>query len=379
MFAHRISQAAVVTILVSLLLNPVPTRGDIFDDILSISTAARDRATEARDRATEARTRATEARDRATQARDAATELRDNARLGLAALTAQVRTMIDEGIEDMQDMIERELEGRDAFIADGGCSLAVCVPFRQNLVTFLDDVQDIMNLILDILDANELQINFDRQIEIINLIPGRLLFPLHRVLAAEGNLLGPELLERTSVLKSDLAVLKDALLEPAERRSTAAGETPLESEVAGCAFVMNNYDLISNAKKGVSAHGVLFKVMGKRLSATGETTAEGANPGIHGYINVTVKDNKVKAMGETLDSASEALSKIAEFADDKLRDCVTFTAHLDAKNKHQEILDAIAEIQAPAPTRPADLDGDGDADLADYSLFQSDFGNMAGP
>jgi hypothetical protein len=360
-------RATVSTGLIAALLGPTGARADIIDDILSVSTAARDRATEARNRAIEAR-------DRATEARDAARELRDNARLGLAALTTQIRTMISEAVEDMQQMVERELEGRDAFIADGGCSQAVCVPFRQDLITFLQDIQAITNLILSILDAEELQINFDRQIDIINLIPGRALYPLYRVLAAEGNLLGPELLRRMSATKDDLAVLKEALHGPAGQASAAAEEapTPLESEVAGCTFVMNNYNRISTAKKAVSLHSVMFKVMGKRLSATGETTAEGANPGIHGYINVTIKDNKVKSVGEILDGVSESLSKIADFADDKLRDCVTFSALLTAQQKHQDILDAIT-------VKGADLDGDGDIDLVDFSLFQSAFGETGGP
>jgi hypothetical protein len=367
MSAHPMLRVTVSMALIAALLGTTRARADIIDDILSVSTAARDRATEARNRATEAR-------NRATEARNAAEELRDNARLGLAALTTQIRTTISEAVEDMQQMVERELEGRDAFITDGGCSQAVCAPFRQDLVTFLQDIQAITNLTLAILEAEELQINFDRQIDIINLIPGRALYPLYRVLAAEGNLLGPELLNRMSATRDDLAVLKEALQEPAVRASAAAGDapTPLESEVAGCTFVMNNYDRISAAKKAVSLHGVMFKVMGKRLSATGETTATGTNPGIAGYINVTIKDNKVKSTGEILDGVSEALSKIADFADDKLRDCVTFSALLKAQQKQQDILDAVT-------AKGADLDGDGDIDLVDYSFFQSAFGAAGGP
>ena len=41
-----------------------------------------------------------EARDRATEARNSANELRDNARLGLEALTGQIRNLIDEAVED---------------------------------------------------------------------------------------------------------------------------------------------------------------------------------------------------------------------------------------------------------------------------------------
>jgi len=353
-------------------------RADILDDILSLATSARDRATEARNRATEARDRATEARERATEARNSANELRDNARLGLTALTSQVRDTITEAVEDMQQFVERELEGRDAFIADGGCSLAVCEPFRQDLVSFLQNIQALMNMILSFLELEELYLDFDREVQIINVIPGRALYPLYRVLMVESQLFGPELFDRLDAAVNDLAVLKEALQGPAAQAAAARGDSPpLDSEVMSCTFVMNQYEAISMAKRAVSLHGIMFKVMGKRLKAKGETTAEGANPGIHGYINVTIKDNKEKSVGETLESVSEALSKIAEFADDKLRDCVVYTTLLDSRDRQQEILDAVKALEPPKGGQ-ADLDNDGNVDLADFSLFMNDFGT-SGP
>lgn len=354
-------------------------RAAILDDILGVATTARDRATQARDRATEARNRATLAFDRAAEARDNTQELVDNARMGLAALNDQVRDMITHAIEDMQQLVERELEGLSEFTADGGCSAAVCEPFRQDLIEWLQHTQAIVNSLFSIFHADELHLNFDREIAILNVIPGRLLFPLYRVLSADNSLVGTALLDRLSETESNLALIKDALAGSAPSAANRQGQTPLESEVASCAFLMDHYDAVGEAKMEVSDLATILKLSAKWLKSKGETTAEGANPGIHGYINVTIKDNALKEFGEKIEGVSEGLAKAAEKIDDKARDCVLFTAHLDTLKNQQDILNAIDGIKCPAVARTADLDRDGDTDLADYSLFQGAFDEVTGP
>jgi len=339
-------------------------KADILDDILGATTAARDRATQARDRATEAR-------DRATAARDSANEIRDHVREGVAALTDEVQTLISEAVEDLQQIAADELEGRDAFLTDGGCSMAVCEPFRENLVSLLRNIEALVNTVLSILEMEDLQFDFEREITVINLLPGRALFPLFRVLAVESNLLGSDtrgsgFLGQLSDAVAKLMVLKEAL------EDKICGEDPkgepktlLESEVRKCRCVMDNAANVEVAAKRVKLTGLALKLVGKGLSAKGETTAGGINPGIHGYINLTIKDNKKKAWGERLDGLSDILSKIAEAADDKLRDCLNFSTQA-------EILAGLGEIKAALD---GDLDRDGDIDLGDYSLFQRAFGS----
>lgn len=336
-------------------------KADILDDIFDLTTAARDRATQARDRAIEAR-------DRATEARNSANEIRDNVRQGVAALSVQVRTLISEAVEDLQGIVDDELEGREAFIADGGCSLAVCEPFRENLVMLLQNIQALVNTILEIVEMNELRLDFDREIDLINLLPGRVLFPLHRIFAVDTNLLGDTrgsgLVTRLSDTVDKLQVLKEALEDRfCGKEPDGEPKSLLEKEVRKCACVLNNADPVENAAKSVKLTGLALKLIGKRLSAKGETTAGGINPGVHGYINLTIKDNKKKAWAETLDGLSEALSKIAEGADDKLRDCLIFSTQA-------EILQGLQNVK---PVLTGDFDADGDIDLADYAHFQRKF------
>lgn len=337
-------------------------QADILDDILSLTTAARDRATQARDRAVEAR-------DRATEARNSANELRDNARLGLEALTGQIRDLIDEAVEDMQRLVESELEGRDAFVADGGCSLAVCEPFRESLVTLLQDIETLANTLLTIAELDGAHLDLQRERDIVNLLPGRALYPLYRVLGGDGNLMGnvaggSGLLQRMSEMVDQLLVLKSALEEQYCGSEPAVDDTLLGSEVKKCACVQANANAVENAAKGIKYTGMGIKLIGKRLKAKGETTASGANPGIHGYIQVTIKDNKRKEWGETLEGLGDALSKVAESADDKLRDCLVFSTQA-------EILQGLSDVKGQ---RRGDFNDDGVIDLADYSQFQLVFG-----
>ena len=330
--------------------------GDILDDILSSSQQAGNRAATARDRATEAR--------------DAAREVRDNARDGVAALTDQLRTAINDAVEDLRRTLEDELGGSDyaAFVdGENGCS-ADCEQFRLELRSFLLDLETVSNTLFVITGLDTMQFDFDRLRGIVDNLPGRVLFPLYRVLAVENdNLLGSivELLDNTA---ADLSLVQDVFSTEGMRMGT-----PL------CDVMTENPGLFEATAIALTTRAVATKLVGKLFAALGETTASG-DAGIHGYVHITYEDNFPKKFAAIIEAISESNFYVAEAVSSKLEFCLTLKTETDTEARYQavmtgqqEILGAIAAINCSSTQASADLDLDGDTDLVDYSLFQQAF------
>jgi hypothetical protein len=167
------------------------SRADILDDIKAISRGAAIRAGEARDRADEAR-------DRATEVRDSAADIRDDFRDGLALVTDEMRTAVDEAVEDLERLILETTEGREDFVADGGCSLDVCEPFRRDLISLFQNLQDLLNVLYDIAEMDAMHVDFQRLIRLLEQAPGRALFPVFQIVGEANNIFQGGLVDRLS-------------------------------------------------------------------------------------------------------------------------------------------------------------------------------------
>ncbi|MGE0481462.1 MAG: hypothetical protein AB7Q17_13420 [Phycisphaerae bacterium] len=311
--------------------------GDILDDIFSIATAARDRATEARNNAASARDRAIEARNNAAAARDTAIEMRDNMQAGLQALSAQVQDAIEEAVEDLQRDIQDEIAGRDAFIQSGAAD-----PFRANLAALVQRTEALFNALSAASGMANLTIDFGRLESAILALPDRALYPLYRTLVVEMNLFaGGALLTRLDEAAAQLALLAQVMSEADMNNGSASSF--LDGELARCEFVFDNYDDIRLASSALSALGGTLKLVGVILSAAGETQIHSTG-GVWGWVGVSLKNNRTKKVGIALSGAADAIFAVTGYAGTKLRYCAGVAIQSEQRDREEQILANQREI-----------------------------------
>lgn len=331
-------------------------------------------------RITTARDRATTARDNAIAARDSANEIRDNVRSGVIMLTGQMRDLVTEMVGDIQDRIDEEMAGRDAFIADGGCSVAACEPFRQDLVALMQSLETIGNAMVAMTELEGLTIDFGREISVVQAAPGRLLFPLYRAVSATGMLDGG-LVDQLGDAAESLLILQEILEEPAD--DMRGGGEPLSTdpilaaELESCRAVLTepltaefgpNGPVRSRvAMRNVISVGHGLKVSGTVMKAFGERATDDFEIQMHGYVGIKFNKSPIKKWGGVLAGLGNVLAPVTSAAHTKIRHCVLMY-------EQDQMLRAIEAVPDCPTTGSADLNGDGDVNLADYALFQQQFG-----
>lgn len=307
----------------------LPARGDILDDILSIVTAARDRATEARNNAASARDRATEARNNAATARDTAIEIRDTMQDGILTLSAEVRNAIDEAVDELQQGLAEEFEGRDAFEAGGQAE-----SFRQNLLGLIQDVQTLMNRLFDINGLPTTRVDFSLQLSLIQALPAKALYPMYRTCAVETNLFAPsgirDALQRAI---ADIEIIAVALDEPETPEEGAL----LDKELAVCAPVLDNLSEIRQACADLSKCGSAVKSLGGLFSALG-TTEIHKTGAVWGWAGVSLKNNRLKKIGGLLEGIGGAIGDASTKVNVRVRHCVLVGISAETRAREDEIL-----------------------------------------
>ena len=124
-----------------------------------------------------------EARNEARDSANSAREIRDRVRNATGAFSSQMQDAIQEAVEDVGRELTEELDGRDEFLASG------VEPFRQDLVTLLQNTESIQNALSSIAGGPADLLSLDRLIGIVEGLSGRALFPLYRVLASDSGIL----------------------------------------------------------------------------------------------------------------------------------------------------------------------------------------------
>lgn len=349
----------------------VPAEADIFDDVLNFTQTTTSRVTTARDRAAAAR-------NNAISARNSAEEVRDNIQAAVAMMTQQLRDLVSEGATDVQDAVTAYTAGRDAFIADGGCSVATCQPFRADLVGMLQDLQAISNSVLAIADLQGVAVDFSQEIDLVQNAPGRVLFPLHTAMNATN--MSSALFGDLSDAASALLLVRDLMAEPQD--DGARGSAPLSDDpiiadaLEGCRAVLTDTFTqqvgpggpvqarqalrdIANVAIGIRFGGTLFE-------AFGENWLDEYPVGIHGYVGVKIKANFPRKLGLGLAGVSQILASSASFVSTKTHYCIA----LYEQEQMWKQIDALNTCASGS----ADLNGDGSVNLFDYLLFQQQLG-----
>jgi hypothetical protein len=301
----------------------------------------------------------------ATGARAAAEEMRTRLRSGVNDLTADLQTMIDEAAAEARVILAEEKEGRDAFLPGGECA-AACTAFRNDLIELLTNLESLSKSVIDSTGLNA-DPDLTKLIESIRVAPGKVLFPLYRVTQA---LLASNLPERLAVAANDVKALTTLVL---------SGPPDLPD---ACELIAPRTTEIERAVRGVSVVGALVKIVGKVFNAVGETEFEGYAGG-WGFVGGTIKSNKKKTVGELLTGVSDAMSKVADYANGKLDLCATLAFREEAERSLAAISGSLAalnldlsHLDAPVSTRASQASVD--AVSASLSRVGADVATLVG-
>lgn len=298
---------------------------------------------------------------RATDAKNSAEEIRDRVREGVAALTDQLRTAIDGAVADVQRIVENELGGTEyVAFTDGpnSCSALTCEPFRQELLLLLDNFESSANGLFQVAALEQLQLNLGRMQGVIEVLPGRILFPLYRVFKMDnGDLLG-SLSDLLTELVADLEPITDIFATDA-----------VEAQI--CAVLTDNTLIFEVIIIRTTARAIGLKLLAKVFDAVGETAVSG-DVGVHGYTHVTYEENFPKKFAAVLEALSDAEFYIANAVRGKLEFCLMRQVEIVALERQAALLDGQSQI-LNAIRGNADLNTDGTTDLTDYALFLQEF------
>ncbi len=283
----------------------MPSRADILDNILDVSTTARDRATAARDRAKEAR--------------DFSEEMRTNMLDGVVTLSTDLRDAISEAIEDAQRVIVEEKEGRDAFIADGGCSVDTCQPFRQKLVGMMVGLETLLNTLGELAGGPGDLIDLQREITIVQNLPGRLLYPLYRVLEGQTGIFDGDIVQEINDTVQQLLVIASFMVEPIEGYTGNGFEFEFERDFV-CQLMLENPGVVRGAALGLRIAALRWKASSKLILALGKTSIE-PQGAIWGWAGANIKTDAATKIGTIMGGVADQLFQIASYSSSKMQHC----------------------------------------------------------
>lgn len=320
-------------------------------------------------RATEGRDRAIEAGERALEARDHAADMVGNMNDGVQNLTAEMRGRIQAAVAELEQALQHELAGAEAFMDGPNSCGPICEEFRADLVLLLTSLEDVSNALLS-LSAFNGQTDFSEEIAFVESLPGNVLFPLYRAFQALP-ILNEEFLTELSQTAANLQDVAPFIGQP-----VVAGGGGLIT----CELLLENKELLNkmiNAAEGIEKIGKILKGAGGLIKAIGKSKI-GTRVGIWGWAGVSYSSGLLEKIGELIGSVADRLTPVADKVEKKVQYCVLTTNQEDilamVETNRQEILDAIKTI--PRGNGP-DLNGDGTVNLQDYSSFQNAFGSTA--
>jgi len=239
-------------------------------------------------------------------------------------------------ITDARAMLAQAAATQDAGVSeflDGGCDVgnlgSECGRFRNDLVTFLQNIEDLNNALLAFHDipALNLQLEDPGLRDLVEKLPGRALYPLYKVLS-KLRFFESGMIDALEDARSHLELLREVVFsdDGSSSLSAMSSAADLQSgdEIDVCALVVENSTAIKVAAAAVLGVGVAARVLGGILEAFSKTLFSGPvemDGGIHGYVHGTIKQNNLHMFGKGFTVFGEVLSAIASSAFRKVRFC----------------------------------------------------------
>jgi hypothetical protein len=177
-------------------------------------------------------------------------------------------------------------------------------------------MQTIFNQVSLIADPNATPISFSDEIQLINQIDCRVLYPLYRAMNAT-NAFGEHMVELLQDGAESLELIGGIV---SARYEELQGDSSLDYELGQTVnqIIINNPTTVDNAAHVIKGLASVLKIVGKRLNAKAKSGVDTFQVEIWGWVGLTIKADEKSKWGEFLVGLSELLAKVEDSVSDKM-------------------------------------------------------------
>ena len=275
----------------------------------------------------------------------------------------KIKQMINDMKAMLQEAVNRQQDGVDDFIAGGNCEAndgTPCGLFRADLLFIFQGLQDLNNQLLSMhnIPSLQLQVEDPGLSDLLNRVPGRVLFPLYKVLT-KTKFLSAGFLDSLETVRSQLEEIRPVLLSdspifPSSTSTSSASSfttSGITTNVATvptasstCLLIERRPLLFSITSGALSGYGIFLKIVGALSQALGKTSLVGpkeVDAGIHGYVHGTLATDHVGSLGKILSGIGGVLTAISSSISSKITFCGIELRQIAILRGQKEILCAL--------------------------------------
>jgi hypothetical protein len=243
--------------------------------------------------------------------------------------------LMESLLQMMADYLAEQQNGYEAFTTADGNGTSPADAFRQELTVMLEESAQFMNELAALDGGLHLELEFGAIDTVLGLIPDRLLFPMQKALNSNVGLSKLGLVDRIRELREDLPLFETAYA------GAGAGDVAFASIGTGenrpvHTWSVSQRTMALQTGRGWKATGTTIGLIGKVLSAIAEFDEFQGKIGIHGYVAIHAKFNKVAVVAALVDALAEGISKNGERLEGIFNDA-------EALNRHNEVLALIVD------------------------------------
>lgn len=234
--------------------------------------------------------------------------------------------LMESLLQMMSDYLAEQQKGYEAFIVPDGNGTSPADAFRLELATMLEESAQFMNELAALDGGLQLELEFSSISTVLDLIPDRLLFPMQKALNSNVGLSKLGLVDRIRELREDLPLFEAAYA------GAGAGDVAFAASDAGGYRPIHTWSVSQRAAavrtgKGWKATGTVIGLIGKVLSGVAEFDEFQGKIGIHGYVAIHAKFNKVAVVAALVDALAEGISKNGERLEGIFNDAEALERH----------------------------------------------------
>jgi len=268
----------------------------------------------------------------------------------LKNMITDIRAMLQTAVDTQQDGVSGFLNGGNCTKNDG----SPCGDFKYQLTALLEGIEGLNNSLLSMhaIPNLDIQIQDPGLGNIINQLPGRVLFPLYKVLQ-NTPILHSGFVESIQDTQVQVAELSDVLFPKStpfaasSASMSAASDLNIPSGEEACEAIQDNSDYISGAAVGLIGIGNVAKIIGATFEASSKTIFAGPvemDAGIHGYVHGTIHQNWPHVIGKLVSGFGHVLTSTGDYGFSKVKFCGVLLRNLETLDNQAIILANQEEI-----------------------------------
>lgn len=257
---------------------------------------------------------------------------------------SKLKNMISDIKGMLKTAVDTQQDGISTFISGGGCGLndgTPCGNFKGDLTQMLQTFEDVNNTLLNFhnIPLLNIQVEDPGLATLIVKIPGRVLFPMYKVMM-KTHLLDSGLMQALEDTKLRLDDLKYALYQNTSSISSVS-LSAIPSSLEICQSIDERSTTITVAATAVKGVGYVAKLVGTLFKTTSETVLAGPvemDAGIHGYVHGTMYQNTQSALGKAISGIGGLLVSISTTASTKVTSCRGMVQQAISRGNQEAIL-----------------------------------------